>query len=103
MTSCCTQAYLVPRRVIPGVSAGVQDGMGVTIDSHATDPSQKFKAFGTGTPPEGAGGHGVWSSADGLHWTAFKSLAWSKTTGGIQRYDDHQQPLWDAPSNQYEP
>jgi len=92
---------------------GSSDGMGITLDPSEKNLSRKFKAFGTAEPNQGGGGGGagVFSSADGLVWptVGYHTVSFSKQPdcvapacpAGKQRYDDHQQPLWDAPTRQY--
>jgi hypothetical protein len=81
--------------VLPG-----RDGLGITLDSHETNASHRYKVFGGG---------GVGSSPDGIHSFAFTDISFSKPPvcvppacpAGKQRYDDHQQPLWDGPTSEY--
>ena len=92
---------------------GSSDGMGITLDEHETNLTRKFKVFGGAEFPPGPGGSGISSSPDGIHFAYgdFRALKFSKKPvcnpgepacpAGNQRYDDHQQPLWDEPTRQY--
>ena len=56
---------------------GDSDGVGVTLDSHETDASKKFKLFGSGIV-DGKTISGVATSPDGIHWSDGKSLSFPK-------------------------
>lgn len=81
--------------------------MGITLDPHETDPSKKFKLFGSGIIA-GKKTSGIASSADGIHWSEPQSLTFPHVVAapnagkvGAQRYDCHQQPLWDEDEKSY--
>jgi hypothetical protein len=46
---------------------GNSDGVGITFDTHETDPTKKFKLFGSGII-QVKQISGVASSPDGIHW-----------------------------------
>ena len=80
-------------------------GIGVYRDRNphapeANNASRAFKAFGVGCFGPGGGTacvSGTAVSADGLRWTDAASVSWPKP----QRYDDHQNILWDARHGRY--
>ena len=81
--------------------------MGITLDPHETDPSKKFKLFGSGIIA-GKKTSGIASSPDGIHWSEPESLTFPHVVAapnagkvGAQRYDCHQQPLWDEEEQSY--
>lgn len=69
-------------------------GIGVYFDPHDTNASRRFKAFGEGCfGLNGSSGcvSGTGVSADGIHWTGARSLAFPKP----QKYDCHSNLFFD--------